>query len=142
MKIRNIIAVIVGVIVSVIIIIIGEALVHIMNPQIDIKDPEAFKAFISNAPVSLHIMILLIYALACFLGALISASIAIDKKMSKAMSLGGLIMGIGMFSLVSVSHPMWVVIVSVFIFLPFAYWGGMLSLKMSGKKKKENNSHK
>lgn len=137
MKFRNIISVVVGIIVSIIIIIIGEALVHIINPipaDIDINDPDALKAFISASPVSLHLIILLNYGLACFVGGLIAASIAIDKKMNKAMSLGGIFMGVGMFSLITL-HPLWVVICSVFVFLPCAYFGGMMSLKINTKKK-------
>lgn len=137
MKIRNLLAVIIGIIVSVIIIIIGEALTHILNPLptgFDMKDTEALKTYIANAPVSLHLIILCNYALACFVGGLIASSIAIDKKMNKAMSLGGIFMGVGMFSLISL-HPVWVVICSVFIFLPFAYLGGRMSLRISEKKK-------
>lgn len=137
MKIRNILAVVIGIIVSIIIIIIGEALAHIINPlpaDVDMHNPEALKAFIANAPISLHLIILCNYALACFVGGLIASSIAIDKKMNKAMSLGGIFMGVGMFSLISL-HPTWVVICSVFIFLPFAYLGGMMSIKISDKKK-------
>ncbi len=137
MKIRNIIAIIVGVIVGIIIIIIGEALVHIVNPlpsNIDIEDTEALKAHVANSPFSLHLLILLNYALACFVGGLIASSIAIDKKMNQAMSLGGIFMGVGMFSLITL-HPLWVTISSVFIFLPFAYLGGMMSVKIAKKKK-------
>jgi uncharacterized membrane protein YeiB len=138
MKFRNLIAVVVGVVVSIIIIVIGEALAHIMNPLpegINMNDPEAFKSFVTNAPVSLHLIILLNYALACFVGGLIASSIAIDNKMNKAMSLGGIFMGVGMFSLISLAHPTWVIISSVLVFLPFAYLGGRMSLKISNQKK-------
>lgn len=137
MKIRNIIAIVVGVLVGIIIIIIGEALVHIANPLpigFDVNDTEALKAHVANSPFSLHLLILLNYGLACFVGGLIASSIAIDKKMNQAMSLGGIFMGVGMFSLITL-HPLWVVICSVLVFLPFAYLGGMMSLKMSVKKK-------
>ena len=138
MKIRNIVAVLAGFIASIIIIIIGEALAHVMNPLpegVNMNDPESFKTFIANAPASLHLIILSNYALACFVGALISSSIALDKKMNRAMSLGGMFMGVGMFSLISLSHPIWVVVCSVFVFLPFAYLGGILGVKISNKKK-------
>lgn len=138
MKIRNLIAVFIGILVSITIIIIGEALVHVLSPlpsEVNMNDPESFKLFIANAPLSLHLIILGNYALACFVGGLISSVIALDKKMNRAMSLGGIFMGVGMFSLISLSHPLWVVISSVFIFLPFAYLGGMIGLRISTKKK-------
>ncbi|MCX6294900.1 MAG: hypothetical protein NTX97_02350, partial [Bacteroidetes bacterium] len=67
MKIRNIIAVVSGILVSLIIVIIGEAMVHVMNPlpaDINMQNKEAFKEFIANAPASLHLIILCNYALA------------------------------------------------------------------------------
>lgn len=137
MKIKNILALVVGVIVGIIIIVIGEALVHIANPLptgFDVSDTDALKAHVSNSPFSLHLLILLNYGFACFVGGLTASSIAIDKKMNQAMSIGGIFMGVGMFSLITL-HPLWVVICSVFVFLPFAYLGGMMSLKMSAKKK-------
>lgn len=138
MKIRNILATLCGIIVSLIVIILGEGFAHALYPLpagVNMQDPEAFKSFIADAPVSLHLIILLNYGLACFLGALTAASIATEKKINKAMSLGGIFMGVGMFSLISLSHPIWVVIASVFVFLPFAYFGGMVSIKMAQRKK-------
>ena len=138
MKIRNIVAVIAGFSASIIIIIIGEVQAHVMNPLpegVSMNDQESFKIFIANAPVALHLIILFNYALACLVGALISSSIALDKKMNRAMSLGGMFMGVGMFSLISLAHPIWVVVCSVFVFLPFAYLGGMLGVRISTKKK-------
>src|SRR5688500_8274948 len=120
MKIRNILSVVVGIVVGIFFIIIGEALILISNPfpaEIDMQDTEALKTFIASSPVSLHLIKLLIYALACFIGSLIASSIAHDKKMNKAMTLGGIFMGVGMFSLITL-HPIWVVICSVFVFLP------------------------
>ncbi len=137
LKFRNLIAVVVGIVVSIIIIIVGEALAHIMSPLpegINVNDPDAFKTFVANAPISLHLIILFNYALACFVGGLIAATIAIDNKMNKAMSLGGIFMGVGMFSLISLSHPTWVIVFSVLAFLPFSYMGGLMSMKISKKK--------
>ena len=137
MKIRNIVSLVVGALVGIIIIVIGEALVQIANPlpaDINMNDTEAIKAFFTKSPISLHIIILLNYGLACFIGGLIASSIAIDKKMNQAMSLGGIFMGVGMFSLLTL-HPLWVTICSIFVFLPFAYLGGMMSLKIAAKKK-------
>ncbi|MFL5763805.1 MAG: hypothetical protein ACJ77K_07670 [Bacteroidia bacterium] len=137
MKTRNILAVVVGVVVSFVIIILGEGITHAINPLpagLDMTDADAFREYVSNAPVKLHLEILLVYAIGSFLGALITSSIATEKKMPRAMTLGGIIMGIGTYSLVSVGHPIWVVIISFFVFLPCAYLGGMIALRNAKKK--------
>jgi hypothetical protein len=122
-----------------IIIVFGEAFTHILYAlpaELGMKDPEAFKAMIAAAPASMHLIILANYALACFLGALVAASIANDKKMNQAISLGGIFMGVGMFNLVSFSHPVWVIVVSAFVFIPAAYLGGKIAVKRAENKKK------
>ena len=138
MKLRNILSVVTGVIVGLVIIILGEGIVHAMNPlpsSIDFADPESFRGYIAEAPVSLHLGILGIYALSCFVGGLVTASIAQDKKITRAMTLGGIFMGLGTFNLVSLGHPIWVVVCSFLAFLPFAYLGGFISMKYFSKKK-------
>ncbi|MGZ4033770.1 MAG: hypothetical protein ACXVPU_10250 [Bacteroidia bacterium] len=134
MKVRNTLSVIAGVIASVIIIFIGEAIAHNLFPlPADISTPEALKKFIAAVPASFHLYILANYAVGCLIGGTIAAWIAEDKKMTKAITLGGLFMGIGLFTLVSVGHPAWVIIVSLFAFLPFAYFGGLIGIKLSKK---------
>lgn len=138
MKLRNILSVVCGVITGFIVIILGQGIMHAVNPLpagVDLQNTESLKAFIENAPASLHLGILGIYAFACFLGGMVASIIAADKKITKAITLGGIFMGLGIFNLVSVSHPMWVILCSLFAFLPFAYAGGMIGLKFFTKKK-------
>ena len=138
MKVRNILSVIVGVAIGAMIIFLGENVIEHLNPLplgLDLHNPETLKNYIANAPASMHLMLLISYALGCFTGGLVAAGIASDKKMTKAMTLGGLFMGIGMFNLIALSHPVWVIIASVFAFLPFAYLGGIIGIKISPKKK-------
>jgi hypothetical protein len=135
---RNVISVIIGLVASFAIIIIMEKLgdnIYPMPANFDIKNQDAIKTFITNAPAILHLMILFAYALSSFVGGLIASMVAVDKKITKAITVGGILMGLGMYSLISL-HPGWVVFAGVFAFLPFAYFGGKLGLRFSVKKYK------
>jgi hypothetical protein len=137
MKIRNILSVIAGLVTGFVIIVLGEGIVHAANPlpaNLDMTNTESFKEYISHAPASLHLSILGIYALSCFAGGLVAASIATERKQNRAMTLGGILMGLGTFNLVSLGHPIWVVVVSFFVFLPFAWLGGRIAVRAAKKK--------
>ena len=136
--VRNSIAIIAGLVTSFIVIIFGEGIANGLNPlpvTIDTTNPEAIKMYIANAPAALHIAILTTYALACFTGGTVASVIASNKKITRAMTLGGILMGLGIYNLVSFSHPNWVIISGLFVFLPFAYIGGKVGINFSAKKK-------
>jgi hypothetical protein len=137
MNIRNTLSIVAGVIASMIIIFIGEGISFKYNPlpaSVDLKNILSIKAYIASAPASLHLMILLIYGIGCFAGGIVSAMVAIDKKIGKATTVGGILLGFGIYSLLNVGHPMWVIIVSLFVFLPSAYFGGRIGIKLTAKK--------
>ena len=138
MNIRNSLSIVAGVIASMIIIFIGEGISFKLNPlppTVDLKNILSIKAYVSSAPAHLHILILAIYGIACLVGGITSSLIATDKKMGKAITVGGILLGFGIYSLINVGHPIWVVIAAVFVFLPFAYFGGRIGIKFSLLKK-------
>jgi len=135
--IRNRLAVMVGLVISFVVIIIGEAISHSLNPlpvNVDIRNPEAFLTFVSTAPASFHLMILGNYALACFAGGIVVSAMATDNQIRKALMVGGILMALGWYNLISLSHPTWVVICGLFAFLPFAYLGAKVGIKFFFKR--------
>jgi uncharacterized membrane protein YfcA len=133
---RNILSIIAGIISSFIAIIAIESIAHILNPtHLDPHNVEAFRNYVHNeAPETFHIIVLLGYAVGSLIGALVSAYISSNKKMIHAMTVGGILMGIGINNLVVSNHPSWVIVTSIFIFLPVAYLGGRLGKRFSTKK--------
>lgn len=131
---RNILAIIAGILVSGTVIVFVES----MSPRIFeiplITNTDELMVFIDAAPASFHLFILLAYALGCFAGGLVTSIIAKDKKSNRAMTVGGIAMGFGVFNLVSLHHPMWVILMSMIAFLPFSYLGARLGIKWSVKK--------
>jgi hypothetical protein len=139
MKIKNSLSILAGVFASMILIFVGEGISFKLNPLPATVDPRnilSVKEYVSNADIVLHFTILLIYAVGCFAGGMTAALIASEKKMTKAMSVGGILLGFGFYSLINIGHPSWVAIAAIFIFLINAYFGGLLGIKLTAKEKK------
>lgn len=134
---RNILAVITGILSSGIIIILVEGLSPRLFEVPRITNQQELEAFIKAAPAVFHLFILLAYALGSFGGGLAASFIAKDKKQNRAMTVGGIAMGFGVFNLVSLHHPMWVILMSMIAFLPFSYLGSRLGIKWSTTKEEE-----
>ncbi len=133
---RNVLSVITGLVICFILILVGETFIHdhLVSFPSTIKSSEELKTFINTAPAILHIYILLNYAFTTFIGGICTSLIASTKKISKAVTLGGILTGMGVLNLSNVGHPTWVIICGLFAFLPFAWFGGLIGTKLSTKK--------
>lgn len=135
--VRTVISIVVGILASMVMIILLELIGHAIYPpplNTDGNYQEALKIYFAGAPAGLFAIILLAYALGSFVGGCVAAMIAKEKKANRAMSVGGIMMGLGVFNLVSLPHPTWVLFAAVFAFLPFSHLGGKLGVKLTSKK--------
>ena len=138
MKAKNILAVVLGLIASFIIILLLEGVGHVIYPpptDLDMEDIDAIKAFTASAPNIVFILAIVAYAIGSIIGGLVSAVIAINNKMSQAITVGGILMGLGAYNLFMIPHPIWTIIISIFVFIPCSYLGGWWGIKVSTKKK-------
>lgn len=133
---RNFLSIIAGLISCFLVIFIIEVIGHALNPlPVDIKDPEAFSNYIRNeAPEAFYLLVLSAYAVGSFTGGFVTAWISINKKIIRAVTVGGIVMGLGIYNMVLIRHPSWVIVTAFFTFLPFAYLGGRMGKNASTKK--------
>jgi hypothetical protein len=130
---RNIISVVAGLVANMILILIIEWLGSRVFTVPRLKSQEEYFEFIASAPAGFHLLFLLAYAAGSYGGGIVAARIAYDNKITRAMTVGGIAMGLGLFNLYSMHHPMWVILCSLLAFLPFSYMGGKAGLSMSKK---------
>jgi hypothetical protein len=136
---RNIFSTFLGVLSGIFIIFLMEIVSHIIYPLpagIDIKDMEAIKAYTNAAPTIIFVLLIVSYSLGAIVGGLIAAAIALQNKISKAITVGGILMGLGAYNLFMIPHPVWTIIISIFLFIPCSYLGGYLGVKISSRRKK------
>jgi hypothetical protein len=132
--IKNVLAVITGLIVNMVLILLIEWAGFYLNPMPVMAKSSEYLSFIATAPASFHLLFLVAYAVGAFGGGTIAAWMSSSNKLTRAMTVGGISMGIGIFNLTTLHHPMWVILCSIFAFLPFAYLGGKLGIRLSRKK--------
>ena len=136
---RNIFSMFLGVLSGFFIIFLMEIVSHIIYPQpagLDIKDMDAIRAFTSTAPAIVFVLLVLSYSLGALVGGLVTAAIAAQNKISKAITAGGILMGVGVYNLFLIPHPVWTIIISIFLFIPCSYLGGYLGVRISAKRKR------
>jgi hypothetical protein len=135
---RNILSAFLGLITGIFIILSLEVLSHIIYPMptgLNINDPEALVIYTSSAPVVVFVLLIISYATSALVGGLVAAAVAIKNKMSQAVTVGGILMGLGAYNLFMIPHPIWTIIISIFLFIPCSYLGGYLGIKMSIRRK-------
>lgn len=133
---RNFFSIIAGLISCFLVIFIIGIIGHTLNPlPVDMSNPEEFSNYIQReAPEAFYLLILSGYAMGSFTGGVVTAWISINKKIIHAMTVGGIMMGIGIYNLILIGHPSWVIVTAFFTFLPFAYMGGRIGKGFSSKK--------
>lgn len=134
--VRNLLAIITGIISCVLMIFAIEIIGNSIKPMpVDIYDRIAFENYIKNeAPKSFYFLVLFAYAVGSFTGAFVTSLMSSNKKILRAMTVGGITMGWAIFTLTTLQYPFWIIICALFTFLPAAYLGSILSKQFFSKK--------
>lgn len=140
---KNTLAVVTGFLASFAIIIVIEGIGAVIYPQppgFDMNDPEALKAFAAGAPSVVYVLLVLSYAIGAVVGGMIAAAMAVNKKMTKSITLGGILMGLGAYNLFMIPHPIWTIVISLFVFIPCSYLGGYWGIRISAKRRRKSST--
>ena len=134
---KNILSIVFGLIVSFVLILIGEIISQVIYHRpagFDNKNTEAVKIYVENAPAIVFIVLIISYAMGSIIGGLVSSIIAPHNKMTKSITVGGILMGLGAYNLFMVPHPIWTIVISFFVLIPCSYLGGYLGIRISAKR--------
>jgi hypothetical protein len=130
---KRILSVIAGAIVAVGVIFACEAAssaLYPCAPGTNFKDPEAVKAIMAAMPMGAWLTVLAGYAIGCFAGGLV-ASLVSGRETPRASLLVGVIVTIGgiMNTVELPGQPVWIIVVSFLIYIPFALMGHLVVRK-------------
>ncbi len=98
-------------------------------PDLDPTDVDQVTELIANAPVGALLFVVLAYALGSFFGGLIAQLISNGFTIWPALITGLVLLIFGGITLVTIPHPMWMVISGILVFIPMAALGGRLVRK-------------
>lgn len=105
-----------------VVMVIGHA-VYPPPQELDHNNREAIEAYMTTAPLGAFLFILLGWAVGSYVAGLVSTLIAKDNKSIHALICGCILLFLGIYNLVSFTHPVWFWPSLAFIFIPFAWLG-------------------
>ena len=128
--IRNILAIILGIVIGSIVNMSFILLSPYMIPlplNVDINTSEGLKAAMPLFGPQHFIFPFLAHALGTFVGAVVAALVAADDKMNFSLAIGFFFLMGGIANIVMLPFPLWFTVLDfVVAYLPMAYLGGLL----------------
>ena len=107
----------------------GEAIIHQIYPLPEIKnfdDKEFLSQLMNSLPNYYFILLLVNWVLSVVVAGMITSKL-VKSNWQKATLIVSIIMLLGaVINMIMIPHPLWVKIVTIFIYLPFGYIGGRL----------------
>jgi hypothetical protein len=127
---RSIAGVVSGIFAAFLVVLLLEVLGHAIYPPppgINLHDPEALKTIIDHLPLGAIAMVLFAWGVGSFVGAFDAAVIAGRARITHGMIVGGIVMSFAVVTMIMIPHPVWFMIVSVFVVLVPALLGALLA---------------
>jgi hypothetical protein len=131
---KRILAVLAGVITSFILIALVQYLSSLFYPPppgFDYKNKEAMLELIRSMPAGAWMFLILSYVTGSFGGGFVGARVADSHKIRVSLIVGVIAMAAGIMNLFQFEHPVWFAILSMLIYVPFAWLGGRLAINNS-----------
>ena len=129
---KNIFAVIAGLIASIIIFSLFEYLSTMFYPfpkDLDVTNMTGMKDYISTLPSAALWIILGGYAIGSFVAGLIIGSISKSPLNKLPFIAGGILTIAAIINLISIPHPVWFMIVNVLLYIPLVIFGNSITGK-------------
>ena len=123
---RRILAVLAGLAAALVCTMLLEGIQHAIFPiaeGVDYHDAAGMQRFVDSMPAFAFVGLLIVYAVAAFVGGYLATRIAQTGKPVEAVLVGALFMIGGLINLTEIRHPTWFVILNLISYVPMAYLG-------------------
>jgi hypothetical protein len=135
---KLILSVVLALVVSVALILGIEMLGGILFklPMVDPKNQNTIYDMMKNAPLAFFIWLMVGYSLGSLVGGALATYISGRVSMQSAIIVGCFLLVSGLRNMLAIPHPMWFMITSTIMYIPFAWLGYMIAKKkaeVSGK---------
>lgn len=131
--VRGILGLVVGVVVAVALVFVGELALHAISPveAPAMNDPEAMKAFMASVPLSSKIGLIVVYLIAAFGGSLVGAWVG--RRGWSGWGVAVVLALFGAANFFMLPHPLWIVAASMAAYAMGGWLGTRQGLKMGAK---------
>jgi len=129
-------AVALGVFAGILLIVVMEGIsgmIYPMPAEIDPADTEAINSFMRDeASTDMFLIVLLGYGLGALVGGFTASWFEKLQtiRVRAALITGGILMAFGLMNLFVIYHPVWFWVSSLLIYIPVAWLGGTLAMKI------------
>lgn len=131
--IKNVLYVLSGVMIGGAVIYLVESIGHkiyTLPENFDWTDPEVIESHIASLPIGAFVVVLLAYILGSFAGGFMAA-VYKNSGLPNVIAVGIVLLLLGLLNMLMIQHPTWFLVVSLMIYVPSAYLGGRLGLKIA-----------
>ncbi|MBL7979122.1 MAG: hypothetical protein JNN12_12340 [Bacteroidetes Order II. Incertae sedis bacterium] len=126
---KNILAVLAGLLSAIIIVTIGDAVAGYLAPPpfgSDLKNPDTLKTYIQGIPDPILALMLLFWLSSSLVAGYVSARIAPAAARTLSLICGGILLFGALLNMTMLPHPIWMMILAGIGYIPAAYAGGKL----------------
>lgn len=136
---RLLLALLVGVIVNVLVVFGVEslgALLHPLPPGLDPMDTNQMRDYLASGgvPITSMLLVLFAYAVGAFGGGFVATKLAPNRGLMPALVIGQISLVLIIINLVQLPHPIWMIVASLLVPLPSAWYGGKTAHARGGMK--------
>ena len=120
---RRILAVLAGVVVSILTVFLVELIGHSLFPPpagVDVTDPEQLRGIMDRIPTMAKVLVIVGWVLGAFLGGLAASKIARNAGTACAAIVGVVMVLLAGINLVLIPHPVWMTVLAVVLPVPAA----------------------
>ncbi len=129
---KNTLAVIAGLIVSIIIFSLFEYLSNMIHPfpkDLDMANETAMKEYVSTLPSSALLIILAGYAIGSFVAGLVIGSVSKSSENKLPFIAGSILTIAAIINLAMIPHPIWFMIINLLLYIPLTIAGNSITGK-------------
>ena len=130
---RSVLAVIAGVVATIVVIMLAElgcSQLFPLPPGLDPTNREAIEAHVAKLPLIALLLVVLGWALGSIAGGWVAARVSGGgaNGMRSALIVGALLLLAGVMNMMTIPHPLWMWIVGLAVYLPCAWLGARLAV--------------
>lgn len=126
---KKLLAIFAGMVAGVITVGIVETAGHALFPPpagMDVTNPEILKSMMSQLPLGAKLTVIVAWALGSLVAGLVAGRIAGTDGLIPALIAGSFLLAGGIYSLVTIPHPVWMAVLGVALPLPMAWLGSKM----------------
>ena len=126
---NNVLAVVIGIIAAMMVVMLGDRIAFSIFPppeNLDFHDPVSVQNLVDGMPITAHLLLFFNWSVSAFVGGLVTTKLAKSKWNLLCVIKGSLLLIANVLNMFVIPYPVWLIIITVLMYLPMTYIGGKL----------------